>query len=101
MRCLALELSRVYWSHGGDQTMLTIWLSQLIHNMRPGMDLAHNSTTLPLFERYLAALFGCSVDKVWEVADEWTNSLHLHPDEGDVYPPLREVALPDAYLQQA
>ena len=74
MRCLAHELSRV-WS-GSDQTMLTIWLSQLIINLRPGRyDSAHNSVTLPLFENYLSELFGCTRAEVWSVVDEWVESL--------------------------
>ena len=101
MRCVAQELTRV-WTHNShtlDETMLVVWLSQLIINMRPGLfDPAHNSATRPLFERYLATLFGCSVRDVWEVTDEWVSSLGL--SGAGAYPPLREASSASSYSQR-
>lgn len=67
MRCLVTELSRIFYSHTQDQTVLTIWLSHLIENMRE-----QNNR---IFENYLAALFGCDVVNVWPVAEAWMESL--------------------------
>lgn len=65
--------------------MLAVWLSQLILSMRSG---SVDSTTLGIFERYVATLFGCAVTEVWEVADEWVDSLVQPPHISEMLPRL-------------
>lgn len=67
MRCLVTELSRVFYSHTQDQTVLAIWLGHLIENMRDKDN--------RIFENYLAALFGCDASDIWPIADAWAESL--------------------------
>lgn len=96
------ELSRLFYTHKSDQTMLVVWLSQLVLNLKPGkFDPGHNSATRTLFQNYLAELFGCNVADAWEIAEKWATTLPLYASSVGDAGACSSSGLPMVYQEDA